>query len=46
MFPSYEYIKDNAVKYTDWVGGMFMLFNSKTTKSRGFDEKYFYTLKM
>ena len=44
MLPHYEYIKkrENEVKYTDWVGGMFMLFNSKDYKElRGFDEKYF-----
>ena len=44
MLPNYEYVKktDNAVKYTDWVGGMFMLFNSEDyNKLKGFDEKYF-----
>ena len=44
MIPNYEYIKkiSNVVKYTDWVGGMFMLFNSKDYKNfKGFDEAYF-----
>ena len=44
MLPHYEYVKkrENEVKYTDWVGGMFMLFNSKDYKElKGFDEKYF-----
>jgi hypothetical protein len=44
MIPNYEYIKkiSNVVKYTDWVGGMFMLFASKDyQKLQGFNEAYF-----
>lgn len=44
MIPNYEYIKkiSNVVKYTDWVGGMFMLFDSKDyQKLQGFNEAYF-----
>ena len=44
MIPNYEYTKKmkNDVKYTDWIGGMFMLFNSKDYhKLNGFNEDYF-----